>query len=182
MAYSKEEWAKVRGFFECGLTPGEITKREDVEIKDRALIHRRAQKEGWAKGEKTALLEKEVKARQDVAEIKQQKQQLKNSGQDGAVFAIDQLVRERTQDIQTYHGGSRYLAKRALAKIQNKSDEDLTMTELVQAQAVLSKGQETIYGKSPEVVINNSAQAGAISANIDLDALDKARAKILDDV
>lgn len=163
MAYSHDEWETVRAFYERGLSLAEIAAREEVVIKDRKSISRKANQEGWIKGEKATLVEREVKTKQAVAEIATEKATLNAT----ELSVHNSLVSERTQDDIFFRNASLIIAQKAVKKVQTT---DCTMLELRAAQELVGKGKENIYGKQPDtaIQINN----GGDIRTIELVALD----------
>jgi hypothetical protein len=151
MAYSHEEWETVRAFYERGLSLAEIAARDEVVIKDRKSISRKAAQEGWIKGEKATLVEREVNTKQAVAEIATEKATLNAT----ELSVHNTLVSERTQDDIFFRKASLIIAQKAVKKVQT---EDCTMMELRAAQELVGKGKENIYGKQPDtaIQINNT--------------------------
>ncbi len=157
MAYSDSQWQVVRAFYERGLSLSEIVERDEVEIKSRSQISKRAARESWEKSpEKKQLVEREVKLKQEVVFVAEKKETLKET--DRRVH--DALVDERTKDLIFIRKASLIVAQKAVDKVQ---EEDCTMQDLRHAQEVIGKGKENIYGKSPDtaVQINNTNQTAA---------------------
>lgn len=178
MAYSDKDWEITIETARRVKTLAELVARQDVPIKEKSTILRRLKRDGVVIGENATDVEKEVKAKQDLAEVV-----AKNATQNATAQLVHAtLVNERLEDNKVFHGGSRYIAKRTLKKLQGKSDEELTISELAQAQGVLQRGQETIYGKQPDtaIQINNSVGA-AIPSNVSLDNLLQAEKLIYGD-
>ena len=49
MAYTSKQWDIARAFYERGLSLAEIVDREEVDIKDRGVISKKAKRLGWVK-------------------------------------------------------------------------------------------------------------------------------------
>ncbi len=146
MAYSDKEWEVVKAFYERGLSLSEISAREEVAIKDRKSISRKAQQEGWIKGEKATLVEKEIKTKQSVAEIATAKATLNAT----ELEIHNTIVSERVQDEVFFRKASLIVVQKAIKKVQS---EECTMMELRAAQELVGKGKENIYGKAPDTAI-----------------------------
>ena len=149
MAYSDKAWETVRAFYERGLSLAEITEREEVAIKSRASISVKAKKEGWAKSEKATLLQKEVQAKQDIADVSAEKATL-----NATELAIhNTLVDERVQRTE-------WLNVQALKNVQGAMADPCANQNDYRARAdTILKAKETVLGKSPEtaIQINNTA-------------------------
>ena len=145
MAYSEEQWSVVKAFYDRGLSLSDITLRPEVEIKDRGVISKKAKKDGWVKGEKATLLNKEISVLQEKATL---------NATEATVHNL--IVDERTKDLIFIRKASLIVAQKAVQKVQQ---EDCSMQDLRHAQEVIGKGKENIYGKQPDtaIQINNSA-------------------------
>ena len=56
MAYSEKDWQLVQSYYEAGLSLAEIVERENVSIKSRSQISKRAAKYSWIKSEEKKQL------------------------------------------------------------------------------------------------------------------------------
>ena len=75
MAYSAKEWLTVKAYYERGLSLADIVARDDVAIKSRSQIGKKAIVEGWDKsGKKRQLIEREATNRVAMAEIRDEKE------------------------------------------------------------------------------------------------------------
>lgn len=167
MAFSIQEWEIVRAFYERGFSLSEIVARPEVRIRDRTGIGRRAKKEGWIKGEKTALVEKEIELKQGNADVFQQKSTLKST----ELLIHDTIVHERTMHITYFNNSQMRLSQIGMQMVEDKLQDKgllfdesgnqvevpkLTALELQQVSNVVKTSREGILGKEPGVVINNS--------------------------
>jgi predicted DNA-binding protein YlxM (UPF0122 family) len=154
MAYSEKQWETVRAFYERGFSLAEIAARPEVEIKDRKTISRKANNEGWVKGEKATLVETEIKTKQAVNEIATAKATLNATELD----IHNTIVTERMKDEVFFRKASLIVAQTAIKKVQT---EPCSMMDLRAAQDLIGKGKENIYGKSPDtaIQINNNASS-----------------------
>jgi hypothetical protein len=74
--------------------------------------------------------------------------------------AIESVVDEKTKDLIFIRKASLIVAQKAVYKVQN---EDCSMQDLRNAQEVIGKGKENIYGKSPDTAIQiNNAMPPAL--------------------
>lgn len=73
MAYTQNQWEVVKAYFEQGLSLSEIVERPEVAITDRSSISKRAKSEGWIKGKNQPLQQREVQARQALADAAEEK-------------------------------------------------------------------------------------------------------------
>lgn len=155
MAYTRYDWDVVKAFYESGLSLSEITEREEVSIKDRSSISKKAKAEGWVKGKIQPLVEKSVQIKQQLAEISEQKSTLNST----ELEVHQTLVDERTKDFHFFRKASLLIAQRAVKRVQESPA--MEMKELEIAQNVIGKGRENIYGKTPDVAVQVNNQIGA---------------------
>ena len=149
MAYSDKQWDVVRAFYERGLSLGEITLRPEVDIKDRGVISKKAKQAGWIKGIKATLVDKEIYAKQSVAEIAEEKATLNTTDR----IVHDTLVDERTKHLAFFTNAAVKNVQQAM-RTTCEDQADLRM----RADTIL-KGKETVIGKQPDtaIQINNNA-------------------------
>ena len=159
MAYSPTQWETVRAFYERGLSLSEIAGRPEVEIKDRKSISRKANQEGWIKGEKATLVEREVKVKQEIAEITTEKA-TKNATE---LNVHNLLVSEYLEKTKYYDTNQRLLSKVVMHKVKQTMPQgvptDETTTQLLLAASnVLTSGRQGETGKTTDIavqIINN---------------------------
>lgn len=156
MAYSYDEWETVRAFYERGFSLSEIIAREEVSIGDRSSISRKAIKEGWIKGKKSTLVEKEIDTKQKTKEIIDEKSTFNATEAE----IHNTIVAERIQDEVFFRKASLIITQKAIKKVQN---EECSMGDLRAAQELVGKGKENIYGKAPDtaIQINNNSETEA---------------------
>lgn len=148
MAYSHQEWEVVKAFYERGLSLSEIAARPEVAIKDRKSISRKANQEGWIKGEKATLVDKEVKTKQAVAEIATEK-----ATQNATELDVhNTLVDERTKHIQFFNQA----ALKNVSVAVKKLGAETTQAEHRMLADTIAKGREVVLGKTPDTVISNT--------------------------
>jgi len=151
MAYSQKEWETVRSYFERGLSLSEIVARDDITVKSKSQISKKAILEGWQKnGEKKQLLDREILAKQEVAAISEQKETLKETER----FVHEQLVDERTKHIQFFTNAA---VKNVSVAVKKITSETTQVEHRMLAETIL-KGRETVLGKTPDtaIQINNN--------------------------
>lgn len=149
MAYPKEVWEKAKVLFEHGKTLAEIAK--EVGVKDKSQIGQKAKKEGWVKGKNLTLVEKEVKAKQTLIEVDEEKSHLSRQ----ELTLHEQAVSERMADIKFFSNAHRMAASMAVKKMK-QTGTAISMLELNQASTVIARSQDGVLGKEPTTVINNS--------------------------
>lgn len=164
MAYSAKDWEIVKAFYERGLSLSEIIEREEVKITDRSSISKRAKAEGWIKGEKSTLVEKEVSAKQDLIAVNSQKSTLNST----ELFINDMLVAERLQFETTSNARMELAAQKAMEML----DVSERAGDVKAVMDTLKVHREARLGKAPEVAvqINNSAfevKAPWLSSNVE---------------
>ena len=152
MAYTKHDWNIVKAFFESGLSLTEIVERDEVAIKDRSSISKKAKQEGWVKGKIQPLVEKSVQIKQQLAEVAEQKSTLNST----ELEVHQTLVDERSKDLHFFRKASLMIAQKAVKKVQEAASIDMKDLEI--AQNVIGKGKENIYGKNPEVAVQVNTQ------------------------
>jgi predicted DNA-binding protein YlxM (UPF0122 family) len=163
MAYSPQEWETVRAFYERGLSLSEITERDEVTIKSRASISVKAKKEGWAKAEKATLLQKEIQAKQDIADVSAEKATLNAT----ELEVHNTLVDERVKRMEWLNVQALKNVKGAMAHpCENQND--------YRARAdTISKAKEVVVGRQPETAIQ-------INNNVDMnDARSKLTGRLI---
>jgi hypothetical protein len=111
MAFPPQQWETVRAYYERGLSLSEIVDRDDVRIKSRGSISKRAKAEGWIAGGKKQQVAREVLATQELEAVRAQKETL--GAQERNVH--DALVSE-TLRYQTFFRGANILVANAVAK------------------------------------------------------------------
>lgn len=151
MAYSDEQWAKVRAYYERGLSLSEIVERDEIKIKSRGSISKRAKADGWIAGEKKQTVSKEVQVKQDLSEILAQKETLPPVERN----IHDTLVSEQLQIQKFFRSANMLVADTVVKKVKTEG-EGATFKDLASAAMALGRTQESVLGKAPEMVINNT--------------------------
>lgn len=151
MAFSDRDWEIVRAYFERGLSMKEIVEREDVKMKNKSSISRRAKAEGWEHGKKQRDLQEEIQAKQALSAIEQQKATMPAT----ELVVHETLVNERLADIKFFSNAHRMAANMAVKKLKQNGTA-VTYLELNQASTVIARSQEGVLGKEPTTVINNT--------------------------
>jgi len=150
MALPAQQWETVRAYFERGLSLSEIVDRDDVRIKSRGSISKRAKAEGWIAGGKKQQVAREVLANQELEAVRAQKETLGAPERN----VHDALVSE-TLRYQTFFRGANILVANAVAKKVKDEGSNASFKDLAAAAMALGRTQESVLGKSPETVINN---------------------------
>lgn len=156
MAYSDAQWAKVRAYYERGLSLSEIVARDDVLIKSRGSISKRANAEGWQHGIKKQTVSKEVQVKHELAEITKQKETM--PAEERGVH--ESLVSERLRHEAFFRGGNLLIANTIASKVKTDGLQ-ASFQDLNAAASGFVKTQEAVLGKQPDTVINNNAQSTA---------------------
>jgi hypothetical protein len=151
MAHTERDWEIAKAYFERGLSLSEIVARDDVVIKDRSGISKKAKLEGWAKGKIQPLVEKEVLARQALSEVAVEK-----STQNSTERAVHETLVSELVKLQTFFRGANVLVANTVAAKVKEQGKNASFLELSQAAAALGRTQESVLGKGPDTVINNS--------------------------
>ncbi len=158
MAYSDDQWAKVRAYFERGLSLSGIVGRDDIQIKSRGSISKRAAADGWIAGVKKQAVLNEVHIKQELSEILAIKETLPPLERN----IHDALVSEQLQITKFFRGGNILVANTIVAKVKREG-QNATFKDLAAAAMGLGRTQESVLGKSPETVINNT---NAVQTNV----------------
>lgn len=124
MAYSERDWELVRAYFEAGCSLSDIVSRDEVKIKSRSQISKRANKDGWLKSdEKKQLVNREVAVKSELFDIKKQKETLKETEQK----VHNELVDEKTKHLELFKNAG--LANQAIANMSLKAIQASIMAE-----------------------------------------------------
>ena len=151
MAHSERQWAIIKAYYERGLSLAEIVARDDVAIKSRGSISKRAKADGWGvSGEKKHLVEDEVKAKRFLSGLIEQKETFAPVERN----IHDVLVSERLQDVTLCRNINHTIAD--LLKKKLRSDgETIEYRDLLAGATAITRVQENLLGKQPDTVINN---------------------------
>ena len=144
----------IRAYFERGLTLSEIVARDDVFVKSRGSISKRAKAEGWIAGIKKQSVSDEIKAKQFLSDILKQKETMPPLERN----IHDSLVSERLKAVMYFKGLNTLVAEITERKL-NSDGEAASYQDLNAAATAITKAQENILGKQPDTVINNSNMA-----------------------
>lgn len=158
MAYSESQWQMVQSYYEAGLSLSEIIARDNVDIKSKSQISKRANKFGWIKSdEKKQLIFSEVKAKQQLSAIKKQKETILKETTD--IIAHNDLVSERLNHEQFFTNAAIRNVQESL-QVPCESQQDFKYRA-----ETIQKGRETVLGKSPDsaVQINNNNNNGPMT-------------------
>lgn len=152
MAYSDDQWAKVRALYEVGKPIPKIIELAD--IKDRASIYRKAKTEGWVKGKNATLVQKKVEAKQTLTSV--DSEIATKSDIDRNV--INEAVAEQLQLTKFFRGANMMVAKTVASKVQ-RDGMNASYQDLNSAAHALGRAQVSVLGKSPDTVIVNTTNA-----------------------
>ena len=114
MAYSIEEWDVVKAFYERGLSLAEIVDRDEVRIKSRSQISRKAASEGWKKGtEKERLVTQEVQTKQSFKNIQEKKETFNAT----ELYVHNELVAKQLEGMDFYATHARKVVKMGMVAL-----------------------------------------------------------------
>jgi len=148
MAYTRQDWEIVRAFFESGLSLKEIVERDEVAIKDRSSISKKAKQEGWIKGKIQPLVEKSVEVKQRIAEINEEKSTLNSTQKE----IHDTLVNEKSKWLD-------YLNKAALKNVKESMTAPCETQQDYRSRAqTIGIAKEVLVGKNPDVAVQVNTQ------------------------
>ena len=143
MAYNAKQWETVRAFFERGLSLADIVARDEVAIKSKSQISKRAAKDGWIKNEKETFLLAEIAAKATLSDIKRQKETLTST----ELIVHNILVIEATERAE-------WLNTAAIRNVQEAMDCKCENQNDYKTRAdTICKAKESIFGKAPTTAI-----------------------------
>jgi len=151
MAYSDDQWTEVRILFESGVSLGKIIARDGIKIRSKGAISKRANAEGWKVNDRKSFISQESLTRQALNDIVVQKQTLSPLERN----VHDSLVSENLK-LHTFFRGANVLVANTVAAKVREQGKNASFLELSQAAAALGRTQESVLGKGPDTVINNS--------------------------
>jgi hypothetical protein len=160
VAYSDDQWLTIRAYFERGLTLAEIVQRDDVLVKSRGSISKRAQSEGWVSGKKKQSVTQEVQLKQQLSVVMAQKETLPAIERN----IHDELVSEQLKFTAFFRGANMLVANTVASKVKEQG-KGASFSDLNSAASALGKTQESVLGKMPEVVINNTNAVQVVVAH-----------------
>lgn len=170
MAYSENDWAIVKAFYEGGLSLSEIVDRPEVKIKDRSSIQKKAAKLGWEKGKKSTLLKKEISAIQLVNEIQQEKSTLNST----ELMVFDTLVTERAVIASELSKFSLKAVKKGAALLQSiENAQEFKALVDGMDRVSITAGINERHAKPTQ--INNTTQTANFSGMTDAELMDQAK-------
>lgn len=151
MAYSDEQWRDVRILFESGISLSEIVNREGIKIKSKGSISKRSNAEGWKVNDRKLFVSEEVQVKQRLCEILEKKETLSPPERN----IHDELVSEQLQIRKFFRGANMLVANVVATKVKEQGKAS-SFQELASAAVALGRTQESVLGKAPEMVINNT--------------------------
>jgi hypothetical protein len=160
MAHSDDQWLTIKAYFERGLTLAEIVRRDDVLVKSRGSISKRAKSEGWVAGKKKQLVTQEVQLKQQLSVVQAQKETLPAIERN----IHDELVTEQLKFTAFFRGANMMLANTVATKVREQG-KSATFSDLNAAASALGRTQESVLGKTPDVVINNTNAVQVVTAH-----------------
>ena len=169
MAYSNKQWSLVKSYYEVGLSLSDIVSRDNVEIKSKSQISKRANKEGWIKSEeKKQLINNEIEAKQTLNIIKETKETLKETD----LKVHDLIVNETLKHREFFDNNT----IKNLSIMMGKVGKGLTISEHAQAQNALAKGKEVILGREAQTQVNIQNNTSSATIVIPNDPVEASRA------
>ena len=151
MAYSPQGWEIVRAFYEQDLSLADIVARPEVKatgISDRGSICKKAKAQGWEKGKNATLATAEIEIKQAVVKIEEKKATLNAT----ELRVHNSIVDETLRHIKFFNNAA---LKNVKASVDKITDETTQVEHKLIAETIL-KGRETVLGKTPDTVINNT--------------------------
>jgi hypothetical protein len=157
LAYSDDQWARVRALFELGVSLSEINKEVGI---DKAAVSRKAKFEGWIKSKNQPIVDKEVEARQALREVEAQK----STANPIERAAVDFAVEKRLMRLEFFDGAHILVAQVTMKKV-NTLRERASFQDLNAAANTITKAREGVMGKTADVVINNTNAVQVVVAH-----------------
>lgn len=150
MAYSADQWTEARLLFESGVSLGKIIARENIKIKSKGAISKRATAEGWKVNGRKAFISQEVLTKQALSDIAEKKETL--SPLERSVH--DSLVAEKLKNKIFFDNAHIQIAEVTVAKVKAEG-EAASFQDLNAAANTITKAREGVLGKAPDTLINN---------------------------
>lgn len=156
MAYNSKDWDVVRSFYERGLSLADIVARDEVVIRDRSSISKKAKAEGWIKGVNSTLVENEVLAKQAIADIASKKSTMNSTELDVHNTIVDERLKHTI-----------FFNNSAIRNVKEAMDLECGSQFEFKARAeTILKGREAVLGKTADTAIQiNNNITGKISAD-----------------
>lgn len=148
MAYSADQWGKVKAMFELGLALNEIAKETKI---DKGSISRKAKQEGWVKGKMQPTVIKAVQAQQALKEVEAENATLNATER----VAFDIAVEKRLMRLEFFDSAHVLVAQVTVNKVKVEG-EGASFQDMNAAATTIKTAREGVLGKTPEVVINNT--------------------------
>lgn len=147
---TQEKWDKAKALFEAGKSFRDIDKMLGIPF---STIKYRADKEGWEQGKIEQLIIDKTKVLENFAQLNSVQKEV-----------VQKEVEDRLRHITFFNNAT----IKNLSVMMKKIDEDTGIVEHKIAQDALSKGKETVLGKTPDtaIQINNSADAKPLVTEI----------------
>nr|DAV06648.1 MAG TPA: InsA C-terminal domain [Caudoviricetes sp.] len=160
-----EQWARAKEYFESGVSLSEIENRTNI---TKGAISKKSVAEKWVKGgAKKQLIAQAV-------EVRTAKETILNTAV--SIEVHNELVDEATRHL-TYF-------KNAALRNQKKADEMLEMSDTISDieahSRITARNKETVLGKEPQTVINNTNAQQNVKNELDLSNLSDDELETLD--
>ena len=145
-------WGNIRDQFESGVSVGEI-KQVRSNIVNKSSVYRRAEKEGWESGRKKFDRISMIHAKR-LQQTEEKGALVDRSCDDAINQAIDEskhdmlhaLSSEIEKDYADIIKSSRYLLSRAMGKLKELDDDELTFQDLSAAQGIIKSAKTMLVG------------------------------------
>ena len=142
MAYTENQWEKAKGYYEAGMSLSQIKDKTNIA---RNTISQRAKKEQWEHGKNADYIEAKIKVETKKGTI------LEQSGA-VALNIADDIAIDKAKFLLLFQNSA--------LRNQQKANEILDITDDIkdlEAHARLTKtNKETVLGKDPDMIINNT--------------------------
>lgn len=135
---TQEQWDKAKALFEAGKSLRDIEGQTGINYR---TVARRAADDGWIKGRLSQLIDDSVRIKSEIVTFN-----------DVTREVVTKEVDERTKHIQFFNNAT----LKNLSVMMKKINDDTDIVEHRVAQEAISKGRDTVIGKQPDTVVNNT--------------------------
>lgn len=147
MAFTAKQWEEARVDYEINeLSLNQVSKNHGMSF---GAVQKRAKKENWIQGKSDKVITESVEA---MITLDKQKVIKSDSFTPREVIEIDKVIEERFRFESRLHG----LTNKIFDRVEDMVEMSSMPNDLLILQNTLLKGRETVLGKDPQVVNNNT--------------------------
>jgi hypothetical protein len=139
-----EVWAKAKALREAGKSFREIAKLLNIPF---VTISDRAKKEGWEAGKNVQLIKDTVRVESEIRTLEPVQKEV-----------VRDEVDKQIKMLEFFNNSSVNHCKIMMDQVEKKykAKQEIPFIDHKTIQSTLREGKETVFGKMPETVINNS--------------------------